>query len=333
MRLLRQRRYDVVFFSSTVFLSFILGAAWKTIYGCKIVYDFQDPWYYGDQQPYSKDTVPGAWWKFKLGQAIARVLEPIALKAADHIIAVSQAYVETLCQRYAFLSQAKFTVLPFPASRRDYEFASTNNITQSVFFPDGRNHWVYVGRGGHDMQFALNALFSQLAALVKSRPDLRSTLRIHFVGTSYSPAGHGVKSVEPIARKFGVSDMIVEQPDRIPYFEALTLYRDSDLVLLIGSEFSDYTASKLFNCVLSERKVLALFHCDSLVSTLAKNLPCAFLAAFGPQIETAAFENEVMGGLNWALAGENYRPCDELSLAPWLADGSTRVQCEVFNRL
>src|ERR1700721_1071767 len=44
-RLFRERRYDVVFFSTTVFMSFVLGRLWKRRFGCKIVYDFQDPWY------------------------------------------------------------------------------------------------------------------------------------------------------------------------------------------------------------------------------------------------------------------------------------------------
>src|SRR5262249_3531162 len=152
------------------------------------------------------------WWKFKLGQALAHLLEPITLRSADHIISVSKAYVEALCSRYSFLSKEHFTVLPFPASKRDYEFVEQNQITHSVFAPDGRNHWVYAGRGGHDMGLALHALFSQLAALTVSNPDLRSTLRIHFVGTSYAPPGRGVKSIEPIAHKFGIADMIEERP-------------------------------------------------------------------------------------------------------------------------
>jgi hypothetical protein len=333
IRLQRQKRFDVVLFSSTVFLSFILGPIWKRIFGCKIVYDYQDPWYYGDQQPYTKQTVPGTWWKFRLGQSIARVLEPVALRAADHIISVSQGYVDALCARHAFLSKDRFTVLPFPASKHDYEFVSLHKITQSVITPDGKIHWVYAGRGGHDMHLALNALFGQLAALTERRPDLRATLRLHFVGTSYAPAGLSVKSVEPLALKFGIAEMVIEQPDRIPYFEALSLYRQSDLVLMIGSEYSDYTASKLFNCILAEKKVLALFHRDSLVTTLAKQLPCIFLATFGSQVETGTFEGDVMRGLIWALTTDNYRPCDERNLSPWLADVSTRVQCEIFDRL
>ena len=333
MRLLGRKHYDVVFFSSTVFLSFILGPIWKAIYGCKVVYDYQDPWYYGNQQPYTKQTVPGVWWKFKLGQGLAHLLEPIALRSADHIISVSKAYVEALCGRYSFLPKERVTVLPFPASKRDYEFVEQNQITQSVFAPDGRSHWVYAGRGGHDMRLALSALFSQLAALAEANPDLRSTLRLHFVGTSYAPLGRGVKSIEPIAHKFGIADMIEEQPDRIPYFEALALYANSDLVLMIGSEVSDYTASKLFNCILSEKKVLALFHRDSLVTTLAKNLSCVFLATFASEIETATFEERVRTGLYWALADQNHRPCDERSLSPWLADLSTKTQCEIFDRL
>jgi hypothetical protein len=333
IKLIRQKRFDVVLFSSTVFLSFILGPIWKRFFGCKIVYDYQDPWYYGDQQPYTKQTVPGTWWKFKLGQTIARVLEPVALRSADHIISVSQGYADALCARYAFLSKDCFTVLPFPASKRDYEFVSLHQIRQSVFSADGKIHWVYAGRGGYDMHLALDTLFGQLAALTECSPDLRSTLRLHFVGTSYAPPGRRVKSIEPLAQKFGIAEMVLEQPDRIPYFEALSLYRQSDLVLIIGSEYSDYTASKLFNCILAEKKILAIFHCNSLVAKLAKQLRCVYLATFGPHVETKAFEVDVMSGVTWALATDNYLPCDERSLFPWLADASTRAQCGVFDRL
>jgi hypothetical protein len=181
------------------------------------------------------------------------------------------------------------------------------------------------------MHFALNTLFGQLAALTELRPDLRSSLRLHFVGTSYAPAGRSVKSIEPVAQRFGIAEMVIEQPDRIAYFEALSLYRQSDLVLMIGSEYSDYTASKLFNCILAEKKVLALFHHDSLVTTLARQLPCVFLARFGSQAETGTFRGEVMRGLTWALTKDNYEPCDERNLSPWLAEVSTRVQCEIFD--
>src|ERR1700682_6506215 len=114
--------------------------------------------------------------------------------------------------------------------------------------------------------------------------------------------------------------MVIEQPDRIPDFEALSLSRQSDLILMIGSEYSDYTASKLLNCILAEKKVLALFHHDSLVTTLAKQFPCMFLATFGTQSEGRTFEGNVMRGLVWALTADNYQPCDERSLAPWLSD-------------
>ncbi len=332
-RLLREKRFDVVLFSSTVFLSFVLGPIWKRIFGCKIVYDYQDPWYYGDQQPYTPETVPGTWWKFRLGQAIARVLEPVTLRAADHVISVSQGYVDTLCRRYAFLSKDRFTVLPFPASQRDFDFVDDQRITQSVISTDGKIHWVYAGRGGHDMHRALDALFGQLANLVERRPELRPNLKLHFVGTSYAPPERGVKTIAPLSEKFGIADMVIEQPERIPYFETLSLYRQSDLILMIGSEHSDYTASKLLNCILAKKKVLAVFHQDSLVTAIAGQFPCVSLASFGSQAATEAFEGEVMRGLIWALTAGNYQPCGDEILSPWLAEASTRVQCGIFDRI
>src|SRR5207248_5961270 len=136
---------------TTVFLAFVLGPLWKRRFACKIVYDFQDPWY-SEQSPYTPATVPGTWWKYRLDQSLARYFERFALKSADHIISVSDGYVRCLTQRYAWLNPCKFTVLPFAAANEDYKFVCDHAIKQTIFDPDSRLlHWVYAGRAGPDM--------------------------------------------------------------------------------------------------------------------------------------------------------------------------------------
>src|SRR5262245_36816388 len=41
--LLARTSHDVVLFSTTGYLVFLLGPAWKRRFGCRIVYDVQDP--------------------------------------------------------------------------------------------------------------------------------------------------------------------------------------------------------------------------------------------------------------------------------------------------
>src|SRR5450432_3878926 len=110
--MLEREHYEVVLFSTTVFLCFVLGPLWKRRYGCRIVYDFQDPWY-NERALASRARAPGAWWKYRLDQELARHLEPFSLKSADHVISVSAGYVRDLRRRYPWLRESDFTILPF----------------------------------------------------------------------------------------------------------------------------------------------------------------------------------------------------------------------------
>lgn len=330
-QVIRKRKIQLVFFSTTAFLTFALGPIWKKRFGCKLVYDYQDPWYQGPVLPYTRENAPGSWRKYRLTQAIARKLEPIVMRASDHIISVSDGYVRMLQARYAFLTADHFTVLPFPASRRDYDIVEKQKIGHSIFAPDGRLHWVYAGRAGPDMDMALSILFQALAMLKRQSPSLASKVRLHFVGTSYAPAGRSHKVVEPIAQSYGVADLVEEHSERIDYFQVLALYRDSDVVLVIGSESADYTASKFFNCLLSGRPLLVLFHRDSLVMRLAAGHVGVHIAAFGAS--QSAFEQDVEAGLRWALTAPTRGEVDADDESPWLADRATRVQCAIFDRL
>jgi len=54
-------------------------------------------------------------------------------------------------------------VIPFPGDDRDFERVRLEGVTQRVFDPkDGFRHWVYVGRGGKDMEMAVRGLFRAL---------------------------------------------------------------------------------------------------------------------------------------------------------------------------
>jgi hypothetical protein len=335
-----QNHYDVVFFSTTACLTFLLGPIWKRRFGCKIVYDFQDPWRQVGAFPYTRATVPGKWWKYRLGQMLARYLEPFALKSADHIISVSPGYVKNLSKCYSWLSISKFTVIPFGAEKADFDFMRDRNIKQKIFASDKRiTRWVSVGRAGPDMNPILGVLFGQLAALKNADPAFASTLRVHFVGTNYSPADRTSKVVEALASQHGVGDMVEEHSERIPYYEALCLYSESDAVLLIGTNSADYTASKLFSCVLSRKPVLALFHEQSLVSVIAVKFTNVFLAQFKSSPHEGSFAAAVATGVRWLRDVTFDRDVKfdnttiDRELEPWSAIELTRIQCAILDRV
>jgi hypothetical protein len=339
--LLKKHDYDVVFFSTTAFLTFLLGPIWKRRFGCKIVYDFQDPWRQDGEFPYTRKTVPGKWWKYRLGQMLARHLEPIALKSADHIISVSPGYVANLSRYYPWLSAAKFTVIPFGAEKADFDFVRDQDIKHNLFHADrGITRWVSVGRAGPDMDPILSVFFRELAALKNNDLALASSLKVYFVGTNYSPAERTFKVVEALACRHGLGDMVEEHSKRIPYYEALSLYRESDGVLLFGTNSADYTASKLFNCVLSGKPVLALFHEKSLVSVIGSRFSNVFLGQFKSTSEEVSFTKAVANGVQWLWdhkCNSEKMMFDETKidqeLKPWSAIELTRVQCSIFDHV
>jgi hypothetical protein len=332
-RLLRRERHDVAYFSTTVFLTFVLGPLWKWRYGCRIVYDFQDPWY-SEQPLYTRETVPGQWWKYRFDQWLARYLESFALKAADHVVSVSEGYVQSLSQRYAELGLPKFTVLPFAAANEDYDFVRDHGIKQTVFQPDSRLvRWVYAGRAGSDMAPILTVFFQNIARLRKENPAFAEGLRLNFVGTNYTSAERTCKLVEPLAHEQGVQDLVEEASERLPYFQTISLYEASDAVLLIGSVHADYTASKLIPCVLSKKPILALFHRRSLVSRIATQFSNVFLATFDETPAEPAFSAQVARGIEWLRAPQFDASAVDAQLKPWLAEELTRKQCAIFDRV
>src|SRR5581483_10041688 len=120
-----------------------------------------------------------------------------------------------------------------------------------------------------------------------------------FVGTNYAAAERTYKLVEPLARRRGVADLVDERPERVPYFETIALLESCDAILLIGSVDADYTASKLFACVLARKPILALFHRRSLVVEIAAKFPNVFVAAFDQSPAESAFRAQVTRGLEW----------------------------------
>lgn len=333
IRLLRRERYDVVFFSTTVFTSFLLGRLWKRRFGCRIVYDYQDPWY-SQAHLYSSDNAPGGWWKYRIDQRIAGYLEPFALRAADHVISVSHGYVAALTRRYPWLDGAKFTVLPFAAGQEDYDFVAEHAVEQTIYRANGGSvHWVSVGRAGPDMAPVIAVLFQSIAGLRARAPEFAAKLRLHFVGTNYAPADRTYKLVEPLAHSCGVGDAVGERSLRVPYFEALAANRDSDAILLIGSVHADYTLSKLFSCILAKKPTLALFNRASLATRIAATFPNVFVAAFDDSPAEAEFRASVERGIEWLRAPHFDPAAIDAAMAPWTAETLTQAQCGVFDRV
>jgi hypothetical protein len=334
-RLLRQGQIDLVYFSTTVFLTMALGQWWHRRHGVPYVLDFQDPWLSDYYKKFPNSSPPGGRLKYGISQITARQFEPSTVRQASHTICVSAEYAKTLCDRYPDLRKEDFTTLPFGASESDFKLLPTLAIQQNIFDPsDGKHHWVYVGRGGDDMGLAVRALFAAIQSNRAQNPSLWQSIQLHFVGTSYAPKDQAVKTIEPLAQEFGIGDLVIEITDRISYFEALQTLVDSDAILLIGSNDPSYTASKLYPCILAQKPILAVFHEQSSVVEILRACNAGKVVTFNSTDTVEALGQRGQDQLNWLLSRPKaYKPdTNWLAFQPYTAREMTRKQCAIFDQ-
>src|SRR5439155_20341789 len=129
------------------------------------------------------------------------------------------------------------SVLPFGASDLDFEVVRREPQPNRCF-SKGTNaiNGVYVGRGGQDMEFALQIIFRALKLGRATSPEVFGRIKLHFIGTDYASGERARKTVAPVAHEIGVSDQIEETPERVGYFEALQLLLDAEFLIVPGSD-------------------------------------------------------------------------------------------------
>jgi len=334
--LLKKNEFDLVYFSTTMFPTMALGPRWRKKWRVPYVLDFQDPWLSDYYDSPSAPPPPGGRIKHGMTKILARLLEPKTMNHVSHVISVSPAYPQKLLTRYQWLSEDQFTVLPFGASQEDFAHVAKADVSQTIFSPtDGHIHWVYVGRGGGDMEKALRILFLAIKRGRQLDPGRYHLLRLHFVGTDYAPDGRAVKSVEPIAKEFGLEDMVEERTARIPYFEALNVLTDSNAILILGSDDASYTASKLYPCILARKPILAVSHERSSVVEILRRCNAGRAITFSTNDAPQDKLKVATAHLDWLLAlPKGCQPdVDWESFEPYTAREMTRKQCEVFMKV
>lgn len=281
--LLRKEKFDLVYFSTTAFHVMALGRYWKKKFGVPFVLDMQDPWrndFYLDKP---KNERPP---KFVISYNIDKYLEAYTMKAVDGIVSVSQGYVDMLTSRYENLKKDQFEVIPFGYSTIDFEVMEQHvKGCSKVAYKDGEINIVYVGRGGHDMKLSCECLFRALKQMVDAGELQKGKLRFWFVGTSYALDGQGRKTIQPIAEEIGVGDFVTEITDRVPFFETLYLLKNADALFMPGSTDKSYTASKLYQYVLSRKELLVIFYEKSSVVSILKDINLGTVVTFDDQYE------------------------------------------------
>lgn len=319
-RLLRDRSFDLVFFTTTQFLALTLGPRWKRQTGIPYVIDWQDPWLTDFYSRPGAPQPPGG-WKYRFAQWQAKRYEGICVRDAAGFVATSPDYLTQLSVRYGDGAAKPAAVVPFGADPADFAVARREEIAPAFRRRAGVRHLVFIGAVGPIMEDALRLLFAGLAQL--TRAETSPSWRLHFIGTSYAPAAQAKPSVLPLAEAAGVAHLVEEHPGRVGHFVALRTMLEADALLLLGSADRSYAPSKLAWLALAAKPVLALIPGGGQLETTLRDLSFVHVARFAPGPDVA----RVIEFLRKPPA-----VTDEPSIGGGTAEDRTADLCRVFDR-
>ncbi|MBI3885051.1 MAG: hypothetical protein HY302_04900 [Opitutae bacterium] len=336
-QLLRNGRFDLVYFSTTQFVVTPLGRLWRRRFGVPYVIDLQDPWRNDYYERPGAPPPPGG-WKYQFARFTAWLFEERTFAGASAFVSVSHHYFRDLARRYPWFQKKLQTVVPFGAPQADFDYLARHPEPPSItLLPAGCRHWVAAGSLGPGFSHSLRVLFAGLRRLRDADPAAASRLRLHFVGTSYAPASSAQHSARPVAAAYGVADLVVEQPERIGYLDSLRLLQSADGLLLLGSDDRAYSPSKIYPYYMTRRPIIALAHADSLLAELLTQLRCAHVVTLLKPGEETQPPGQIAALLARAAASETLATPTPLNLT--LSDrflsarAVTARQCAVFDQV
>ena len=341
-KLLKARNFDLIFFSTTQFPVLALAAVWKKQFKIKMVFDIQDPWHttYYKQRP--RHERPKKFW---FSYYLNKMLEPLAMRAADGLISVSAGFEDVLQQRYPHLKKKPSFTIPFGMHLPDLAIANahqlmepamrlpyTSNEHPAVQNQNQRFNLVYIGRGGHDLLPAFRHLLQAVQLGLKKHPLQFQKLKVHLIGTSYAPKGCGTPTFISELKACGLKEIFQESTDRIPYYQSLNALQAADMLFMPGPDQANYVASKLFPYLMVQRPILAIVHPGSTASSILSEVPQARVFHIGK--DDMLMSTNITEYLRNAIEGiKTPHTMAPNQLSSYSSEHFTRLQTNLFNQV
>lgn len=307
--LCRQQKVDLILIPVPPNIAMVLGRLAHRRFGVPYLIDYIDPWVTESYWTLPKPQRPPKW---ALAYALARVLEPFALKHAAGIVGVSKGTTESVTHRYSWIDSG--IEIPYGVETADMNHVRRHPRKNEIFGNDNRLHISCVGAYTETMRGSLVALFEGFRRGLNEMPNEFGRVQMHFIGTSYSGNGQAPYRVTAVAREAGVEEFVDEQPARVSYLDSLQLMLDSEALILLGSSEAHYTASKIFPYILADKPLITIFHEDSSVVSIMNELGISNVLTFGPGREPSLCADEVRKRIEEIL-----RPAPERSATNWEA--------------
>ncbi|HEY4196556.1 MAG TPA: hypothetical protein VGM63_13525, partial [Mucilaginibacter sp.] len=239
-------------------------------------------------------------------------------------------YIHNLKARYPEIRDIPGATITFGAFEPDVKIAADSQGSFAPLLQAGFKNIVYVGRGGADMHQAIRPVFEAFKKRLVEQPASFSKLKFYFIGTSYAPKGEGKTSILPLALEYGVEDNVIEITERISYYHTLATLQQADALFIPGSDDPQYTASKIYPYLLTQKTLLAIFNENSnavdVLKTCAENAMVITFGKTDSHLDNALYQlldqwaNGVFKPIKLLKGFENYS-----------AKNLTYKQVELFN--
>lgn len=322
--LLQKKKFDLVFFSTSMFHVCALGRYWKKKFGIPFIIDMQDPWrndFYLNK-PFAQRPP-----KFRLAYTINKKMEAYTMPHVAGIMAVSPIYIEDLKNRYPVIQNCPAIVIPFGCSSRDFEYVKNKKIAAPIL--DKKADKIKVVYVGAITPFFMPLIRAFFKAFMKSN---LTTDRYHFyfIGTNYA-AGVIEKPIEVLAKELNMLGLVTESPDRIPYFEALSVLMHSDILFIPGSLDAGYNASKVYNNILSGKPIFSIFNNQSLVKKIIEETEAGIVVGVNETDTLEEVELKITLQMKAFNTLHTKKPTANKNLQDYTSEAMTRKQVALFN--
>lgn len=235
----------------------------QLITGVKYGIDFIDPWV-----DVSVDKNAGI--KSRMSQKLAYFFERRAVMRSSIIYSVSEGINNGLVYRYPEVASKPFYAISYGVEPDDFiQIPLKENIKKDFFTLR------YIGAVWGDAYLVLETLLHAFGELKDNYK-----FRLEFYGTSYAHVDLATPQLTNWKEKFGLNNILYEQPSRVTYKEAVRLTMESDFLFLFGGMQPYYAASKLMGLLASKKLFIAFLHKNSFPAKILKEIKYPYLVLY-----------------------------------------------------
>lgn len=249
LNIIQNRKIDFIWIPIPSFYVALLGRILYKKTGIPYGIDYIDPWVRNISNRKNLRAI--------LSNLFARLLEPYAVKKASLISGVSRNYYLPVLNRYFKKNLPVDVAMPYGFDPNDHNIQIKNIKYPWDNYPNCKPI-VYAGAFLPLSGYFTELLFKSIRTL-KDENKLDSNIKLFFIGTG----NYTHKSITEYAKDAGITDVVTEIRERFPFLHVLNFLAKSYGVLVIGSTEKHYTASKIFQSLLSNRPVFSIFHKES----------------------------------------------------------------------